>query len=115
MDAFWQAIAQHDWVQPEIRQEFRVYHDEQGRITCYSMEDLPGNYIVIDRMTFDQCRMDLRVKDGRLIKISHDASWKLAPAESADRACHAQDITIIVDEEHSDKKYWKVITTHEQS
>lgn len=115
MDAFWQAAAQHNWTPPEIRPEFRVYYDEQGHIVCYSMEDLPGNFVVVDRITFDQCRMDLKVKEGKLIKILQDASWKLAPSDSADYACHAQDLSVIVDANNTNRKYWKVITTHEEN
>ncbi len=115
MDTFWQAVAQHDWTPPPVRQEFRVYYDDQGRVTCYSMEDLPGDYIVIDRVIFEQCRMDLKVKDGCLIRITHDASWRLAPTEASDTACHPDDITVVVPPTHHTKQYWKVITTHEAS
>lgn len=115
MDAFWQAATQHDWTQPEIPKEFRVYHDPDGKILFYSMEDLPGDYIVIDRVTFDQCRLDLKVKKGKLVKIIQGASWKMAPAEEADIACHSKDVTVIVNHDSQQKKYWKVITTHEEN
>ena len=115
MDAFWQAVAQHDWTEPEKSLEFRIYHDEDGNITCYSMEDIPGNYIVTDQHTFNQFRMDLKVRDGKLIKITRNASWKLVPSEAAEYACDASDITVIVPLDHSNKKYWKVENTHEES
>lgn len=115
MDAFWQAIAEHDWTQPEIRQEFRLYYDpEDGRVLFYSMEDLPGEYLVIDRHTFEMHRFDVKVKDGKIIRVKHPASWKLVPTETAEYACHGRDITIIVDDSADDKRYWKVETTHEE-
>lgn len=115
MDAFWQAIAEHDWTPPEIRQEFRLYYDTRdGRVLFYSMEDQPGDYIIIDRHTFEMHRFDVKVKDGKIIRVKHPASWKLVPTETAGCACHAHDITIIVNESTVDKKYWKVETTHEE-
>ena len=115
MDAFWQAVQQHDWTVPENRAEFRIYYDESGNITCYSMEDLPGTYIVVDRHTFEQVRLDLKVRDGKLIKITQESSWKIAPADHAEYACHEHDIAIVVPDQYHPKKYWKVITTNEES
>lgn len=115
MDAFWQAVTEHDWTQPEIRQEFRLYYDpEDGRVLFYSMEDLPGDYLVIDRHTFEMHRFDVKVRDGKIIRVKHPASWKLVPAETAEYACHGRDITIIVDDSADYKRYWKVETTHEE-
>ena len=115
MDAFWQAVTEHDWTQPEIRQEFRLYYDpEDGRVLFYSMEDPPGDYLVIDRHTFEMHRFDVKVKDGKIIRVKHPASWKLVPTETAEYACHGRDITIIVDDLADHKRYWKVETTHEE-
>lgn len=113
MDSFWQAVAEHNWEKPEVRQEFRLYYDDQGQVIYYSMEDLPGNYIIVDRLTFDQARFDLRVKDGKIVKLRHPASWKLVPCESNTYACHPDDITIVVSQDHEQKKYWEMRTTHE--
>jgi hypothetical protein len=115
MDAFWQAVTQHDWAEPEIPLEFRIYYNDQGDIICYSMEDIPGNYIVTDQHTFNQFRTDLKVRDGKLIKITQSASWKLVPSESAEYACAASDITVVVPQDYNNKKYWKVETTHEEN
>jgi hypothetical protein len=115
MDAFWQAVADHDWVQPEIRQEFRLYYDAQdGRVLFYSMEDLPGEHLVIDRHTFEMHRFDIKVKDGKIIRVKHPASWKLVPADDGEYACHPRDITLIVPPTSEQKQYWKVETTHEE-
>ena len=113
MDAFWQAVAQHDWEIRDVPLEFRIYHDEHGDIVCYSMEDLAGHYIVTDQHTFNQFRMDLKVRDGKLIKITHSASWHLVHCDSAEYACHARDVTVLVPHDHADKTHWKVETTHE--
>jgi hypothetical protein len=115
MDAFWQAVSQHDWTVPENRSEFRIYYDESGNITCYSMEDLPGDYIVVDRHTFEQVRMDLKIRNGQLIKITQQSSWKLMPTDQAEYACHNDDVSIIVPPTYPKKKFWKVITTNEEN
>jgi len=115
MDAFWQAAEQHDWSAPETPLEFRVYYDERGDIICYSMEDLPGNYIVTDQQTFNQFRMDLKVRDGKLIRVNKNPTWKMMASEHGEYGCHPADITVIVPTGYTDKKYWKVETTHEES
>ena len=68
MTNFWQAVEAHDWAIPELKLEFRLYYDDNGRVIYYSMEDLPGNYIVVDRHVFEQHRFDIRIKDGKIIK-----------------------------------------------
>lgn len=115
MDAFWQAVAQHDWTQPELRAEFRIYYDDDGNITYYSMEDLPGNYIVVDRHTFEQVRMDLKVRDGQLIRVTQQSSWRLMPTTHAPYACHSEDVSIVVEPDSVNKMFWKVVTTNEES
>lgn len=115
MDAFWQAANQHDWNQIETRVEYRVYYDGQGNITCYSMEDLPGEYVVVDRQTFDQVRMDLKVRNGQLIRLTKQSTWRLMPAQDNVYACHADDVSIIVDGDYHNKKFWKVEITNEES
>ncbi len=113
MDSFWQAVADHQWEQPELKQEFRLYHDDTGNVLYYSMEDLPGNYIIIDRQVFEEHRFDIKIRDGKIIKQNHPASWKLTPTDSASYACHASDVSIVVSDDYENKKYWKVTTTHE--
>lgn len=112
MDSFWEAINAHNWTQPELKQEFRLYHDDEGNVTYYSMEDLPGTFIVIDRLTFDQQRFDIKIKDGKIVKLNHPASWKLSPAEDG-TACHPQDVSIVVGKDAEHKQYWEVKTTYE--
>lgn len=112
MTNFWQAVAEHNWEQPEQKLEFRLYYNEEGHVLYYSMEDLPGNYISVDRLTFDQARFDLRVKDGKLVKLRNPASWKLVPSDSG-TPCHKDNICVVVNDDFEKKTYWKVTTTHE--
>lgn len=113
MDSFWQAVAEHNWEQPEVRQEFRLYYNDEGTVLFYSMENLPGNFIIVDKQTYHECRTDLLVRDGKIIRQTHAASWKLVPADEGSCACHPQDVTLIVDINCANKQFWKVKTTHE--
>lgn len=112
-DNFWQAITQHNWEQEPAKVEFRLYYDDQGNVLSYSMEDVPGQYLVVDRGVFEACRFDIKIKHGKIIKINQPASWKLVPATEGAYACHADNINIVVNSDSQNKKYWKVETTHE--
>jgi hypothetical protein len=50
-DNFWQAIKEFHWPEPEPI-FFRLYYKEDGSPIVYTMEDLPGNYIDVDRDTY---------------------------------------------------------------
>lgn len=114
MDPFLQALAEFDWSQPEQRLEFRLYYNpEDGTPLHYSMEDLPGTFIVIDAQTFNELRFDIIIRDGKVIRTSVPQSWKLTPTETGDYACHADDITIVVGNDFENKKYWKAKITYE--
>jgi hypothetical protein len=115
MDNFWQAVTEHDWSAPQRSIEFRVYYDDHGDIICYSMEDLPGQYIVTDQHTFNQVRMDFKVRDGKLIKITQAASWKMTSSDTGEYACHPLDVAVIVPADYPQQKFWKVETTNEES
>lgn len=91
---------------PEPRPIFyRLYHDDLGRPLFYSMEDLPGNYIELDRETYARGSSRVRVKDGKLIEISAPIQQKLCPAEDG-ISCHVNDITIVTDQEP--RLFWKL-------
>ena len=78
--------------------EFRLYYDDKGKVLCYTCEDLEGNYIVIDAQTYAECRPDVLIIDGKIIKANAGAMIvKLAPSTQGIR-CVSNDITIIADE-----------------
>jgi hypothetical protein len=97
---------------PKIEKpEFRLYYDEKGRVICYTCEKLPGNFIIIDSITFAQARPDVRVVDGRITTVvSNAVVSKLMPCDSG-QACAAQDISLIVSKEFKGEiTNWKMIT-----
>lgn len=89
--------------------EFRLYYDNNGRVITYSCEKLEGNYIVVDPQTFAECRYDVRVIDGKLSKVNPSlVIYKLKPDELEGVSCTNEDISILVNEEYTDKQLWKL-------
>lgn len=75
---------------------YRLYHDDQGRPLCYSMEDIPGTYIEIDQHTFSRSSPWVRVRDGKLrIYEPWAPKQKLQPSDQG-TACCVEDVAIVV-------------------
>ena len=87
---------------------FRLYHDDQGRILFYSMEDVPGTYIDIDAETFARSHTNMRVRDGKLIEIAQTTSAKLIPGDTG-TPCDPADVSIVVSEQQPNIKWSKRI------
>jgi hypothetical protein len=103
---FFKAWAEWDRREPDPV-FFRLYYDEQGSPVVYSMENLPGMYIEIDQATYAINSYQVRVIDGKLIRIDHTKIYsKLHPDESG-TWCHTQDVAIVVDTEPNVK--WKKV------
>ena len=95
-----------------IKPEFRLYYDSKGCVISYTCEKLEGNFVVIDPLTYAEGRPDVRVVDGRIVRISNNAVVsKLIPHDKEGQICSAEDISIIVDSKTRIKKQkWKLIT-----
>jgi len=63
-------VEEYDRQRPKLFKEFRIYYDEEGRVTMYCETDHPSdtNYIVIDNpdVFFKTNTGRLRVVDGEL-------------------------------------------------
>ena len=78
--------------------EFRLYYDDNGKCLCYTCENLEGNYIVIDGDTYHQCRPDVYVIDGKIVKRSEmTVIHKLKPSTKG-VTCSSDDILMIATE-----------------
>ena len=89
----------------KIEPEYRLYYDlESGEPLYYSMEDLPGDYITVDKKIYEEGRYDVKIVDGKLLRLSVKKSQKLIPSDSGTPT--AKDNVLIVDP-NSDFK-WKL-------
>lgn len=96
------------WEAPIIvKPEFRLYYDEKGCVVSYSCEKHDGNYIVIDAQTYAEGRPDVRVVDGKLIKINTNAVISRLVQDTKGTLCEREDISILTD---NDGQYWNLKT-----
>lgn len=98
MSNFWKALEQLE--EPKkVKYEYRLYYDkETGDPLFYSMEDLEGDYIVIDKDQFAECRYDVRVKDGKIERIKGVSIGKLVPSTEG-YGTRADDVSLVGDEQ----------------
>jgi len=90
--SIWQSSAPAE--PPKI--EYRLYHDEDGYPMFYSMEDVPGMYLVVDQETFLNGPKHIRVVDGKIVEKQICWTKKLAPAQQG-VSCDPRDVCVIVD------------------
>ena len=105
MTNFWQAAKQHKKIQPK-KQERRLYYDDAGRPVEYTGEDLPGNYIIVNELAFQEGRHDVVVKDGKLTRPNAITQYrKLIPSNQGIETA-VEDVTIVTQGQHWDMKYY---------
>lgn len=107
---FMQVMQEFEWPDPKPI-TFRLYYDQQGMPVCYSMEDLPGEWIEIDAETYAHGRPNVRVVDKKIqILQQADMVSKLCPANQG-TCCDPSDVCIVVEstQPHTkwNKKYYE--------
>jgi hypothetical protein len=102
------------WEAPKIvPPEFKLYYDEKGNVVCYSCEKLDGNYIVIDSVTYAEGRPDIKVIDGKIVRINaNSVISKLVKNDIEGISCSVDDISIIVGNDFIPQQKWKLETTY---
>jgi len=94
---FWEAFEQ--WTPPELPPQpiRRLYYDNQGTPLFYSSEDLPGNYIDVDFVTFESLSLqNLMVVNGQLTRRPLPATIaKLVPSTQG-TPCSPYNVAIVV-------------------
>ena len=75
---------------------YRLYHDDQGRLLFYSMEDVPGVWVEIDQALYARSPHRVRVIAGQVHELEWRQSVKLRPSQSG-TPCYPEDVTIVHD------------------
>lgn len=99
---FW-AIMASPVEQPKV--SYRLYYNEDGTPICYSMEELPHNYIELTPEEFQLSPPNVRVVNGKMVVIK-PASYvkKLVPATTG-FACDPRDVCVVVNESQPNTKW----------
>jgi len=104
---FWKAWAE-PWPDPKPI-FYRLYYDQQGYPVCYSMEDLPGNYIEIDQATHARSLPNVRVVNNQIQILTQTATVaKLQPCDNG-TPCDPRDVCVVVDAEKN-HTFWNTKT-----
>lgn len=85
---------------------FRLYYDQDGCVTNYSMEEQPGNYIEIDAETYSRGALDVRVVNGKIKKIVKTWGAKIVPGATG-TPCHPDDVAVVVGENNQHQRWSK--------
>jgi hypothetical protein len=96
---FWEAFAAWN-PEPPKPVFYRLYYNEQGIPLLYTMEDLTGNYIEVDRETYLRSPTNCRIVDNKLVILESQQFNKLKPS-NVGVSCAVDNICIVVD---ADKK-----------
>jgi hypothetical protein len=101
---FWKIWSESAVSAPEVF--YRLYYNDDGSPVCYTMEDLPGNYIDVDMSTYLVGSYNVRVIDQKLVHLpTTELVTKLRPNPLSGTACDPQDICVVVDENMSHVKW----------
>ena len=104
-EEFWAALAPVE-SKPVF---YRLYYNEDGSPICYSMEELPHNYI---ELTLEEYRLsppNVRVVNGKLVVIKPANLVKQLAPSNKGTPCHPNDICIVVNELQPHTK-WSIKT-----
>lgn len=105
-DNFWEAFNAWAPQEPIKPPPYRAYYDEHGNVLFLTNENLPGNYIELDRETFVDFPRYGRVVDGQLVIPKVQYVQRLVPSDTG-VPCSPQDVSIVVDEKEPHQR-WKL-------
>jgi hypothetical protein len=84
--------------------EYRLYYDENGFPLFYSMELLPGNYIVVDQETYLNSPKHIRVLNEKLVVYQTNFAKKIVPVGYG-QACDPRNVCVVVDVDQPHTKW----------
>lgn len=89
--------------------ELRLYYDDNGNVLCYTCDKPEGNFIVIDKDVYAECRFDIKILDGKIVKPEQSVVVSKMVTSTNGVRCAKQDISIIVDETYTGETIeWKL-------
>lgn len=100
-EEFWAALAP---VSESPLPTYRLYYGDQGEPLFYSMEDVPGKYVIVDKEIFVNPPIHVRVVDEQLKIIKTATVTRLRP-NGTGTACHSDNVSIVVDESDPHTKW----------
>ena len=86
--------------------KFRLYYNDDGTPKYYSMEELDGNFIEIDKSVFEASRYDIVVINGKIKSLSENVISKYHLVNDISKTtvmCDSEDITLLTDSTESYK------------
>ena len=95
-DEFWKIL--HAPVEVKLI-FYRLYYNDDGSPICFSMEELPHNYIEIDAATYHQTPANIRVVNGKIVVINPASYVKKLTPSTDGISCDPRDICIVVAED----------------
>lgn len=101
-----------DWIPPPILEtEYRLYYGEKGEVLFYTSEKPEGNFIVIDSQAYAECRVDIKVVDGKIIIPSNVKTITKLVVSDDGTKCPSEDVSIVADETYNgDSTFWEIKT-----
>jgi hypothetical protein len=78
---------------------YRLYYNDDGTPICYSMEDLPHNYIELTAEQYHQSPPNVRVINGQMVVIKPPVYIKKLVPGTEGLACDPRDICVVVRED----------------
>ena len=93
---FWQVWRNFKWPDP-LPIEYRLYYHEDGSPKMYTMEDLPGDYVLVPQEIYVTAAWNVRVRQGQLHILPPKKHLdKLMPDQDPGTWCHARDVSIVI-------------------
>jgi hypothetical protein len=106
---FLQIMATFAWPDPEPV-TYKLYYNDDGTPKCYSMEDLPGKYILVDKEIYVLAPWNVQVVEGQVHIIQPAVQVKkLCPGFNTGTPCHTLDVCVVVGADQPHTK-WNTVT-----
>lgn len=92
--------------------EFRLYYKDDGSVDFYTCDKPDGKFILIDKNTFAEMRYDIKVVDGKIVKVVPGMTVSKLKPDDEGQSTAKTDISVVVNSDYTDQQKWK-LHTHE--